>query len=395
MVQDGEPELKRPRVDPPAAEAEAEVPAATEVGAPLLTADAAEGSPAVDSATTTSASADAASASADTASASADTAEAPAAVGQDPVGGNSDSQQPTSDATSSRCTGTVKQWRDEKGFGFITADDGSEDLFVHRTSLQAGDCLVEGAKVTIGRSHPLCLRPRPTLTPSPSNAHPEAERGPNTRPQPGQLRSGRRRAERQGAGSPSERRHDAERRAVDAWRPLRHWLGAGSWRADGHHEELERGETLWFYQYALRRCRSAPLHLCSCALHAAHATPHLVVSRRRATPASSATTEPDDGSEDVFVHRTSIQGADALQVSCAVKTRAQEAPAHYERPSHPQPNPTLSLTGGECACAVRCMIYVSYVSYTYRTYTALACRWARACATPRCPTASVPRLKTW
>jgi len=174
MVQDGEPELKRPRVDPPAAEAEAEVPAATEVGAPLLTADAAEGSPAVDSATTTSASADAASASADTASASADTAEAPAAVGQDPVGGNSDSQQPTSDATSSRCTGTVKQWRDEKGFGFITADDGSEDLFVHRTSLQAGDCLVEGAKVTIGRSHPLSLRPRPTLTPSPSNAHPEA-----------------------------------------------------------------------------------------------------------------------------------------------------------------------------------------------------------------------------
>ena len=141
MVQDGEPELKRPRVDPPAAKAEAEVPAATEVGAPLLTADAAQGSPAVDSATTTSA-------SADTASASADAAEAPAAVGQDPVGGNSDSQQPTSDATFSRCTGTVKQWRDEKGFGFITADDGSEDLFVHRTSLQAGDCLVEGAKVS-------------------------------------------------------------------------------------------------------------------------------------------------------------------------------------------------------------------------------------------------------
>ena len=176
MAQDGEPELKRPRVDPPAAEAEAEVPAATEVGAPLLTADAAEGSPAVDSATTTSASADAASASADTASASADTAEAPAAVGQDPVGGNSDSQQPTSDATSSRCTGTVKQWRDEKGFGFITADDGSEDLFVHRTSLQAGDCLVEGAKVTIALTlalsaldltSPSHLRPR-TLTPKPS-----------------------------------------------------------------------------------------------------------------------------------------------------------------------------------------------------------------------------------
>ena len=289
MVQDGEPELKRPRVDPPAAETEAEVPAATEVGAPLLTADAAEGSPAVDSATT-SASADTASASADTASAS---TEAPAAVGQDPVGGNSDLQQPASEATSGRCTGTVKQWRDEKGFGFIAADDSSEDLFVHRTSLQEGDCLIEGAKVTMALTLALSTLDL-TLTPSPSNAHLEAERGPNTRPQPGQLRSGRRRAERQGAGSPSERRHDAERRAVDAWRPLRHGLGAGSWCADGHHEELERGETLRFYQCAPRRCRSAPLHLCSCALHAAHATPHLVVSRRRATPASSATTEPDD-----------------------------------------------------------------------------------------------------
>ena len=272
MVQDGEPELKRPRVDPPAAETEAEVPAATEVETPLLTADAAEGSPAVDSAT--------ASASADTASAS---TEAPAAVGQDPVGGNSDSQQPASEATSGRCTGTVKQWRDEKGFGFIAADDGSEDLFVHRTSLQEGDCLVEGAKVTMALTLALSALDL-TLTPSPSNAHLEADRGPNTRAQPGQLRSGRRRAERQGAGSPSERRHDAERRAVDAWRPLRHGLGAGSWCADGHHEELERGETLRFYQCAPRRCRSAPLHLCSCALHAAHAITRHAPPRCEPTP---------------------------------------------------------------------------------------------------------------
>jgi hypothetical protein len=34
-------------------------------------------------------------------------------------------------------TGTVKWFDTKKGFGFITPEDGSEDIFVHQTSIHA------------------------------------------------------------------------------------------------------------------------------------------------------------------------------------------------------------------------------------------------------------------
>ena len=47
-------------------------------------------------------------------------------------------------------TGTVKWFNDDKGFGFITPDDGTKDLFVHHSAItgQGFRSLAEGTKVS-------------------------------------------------------------------------------------------------------------------------------------------------------------------------------------------------------------------------------------------------------
>ncbi len=49
-----------------------------------------------------------------------------------------------------RLTGTVKFFNSAKGFGFITPEDGSKDVFVHATAVEAAGLrtLNEGDKVT-------------------------------------------------------------------------------------------------------------------------------------------------------------------------------------------------------------------------------------------------------
>ncbi len=48
-----------------------------------------------------------------------------------------------------RVQGTVKWFNAEKGFGFITQEDGGDDLFVHYSEIQSNGyrSLDEGAKV--------------------------------------------------------------------------------------------------------------------------------------------------------------------------------------------------------------------------------------------------------
>jgi len=59
---------------------------------------------------------------------------------------------PPAPAPDSFAVGTVTNWNDEKGFGFIVRQDGQESIYVHRTGLAGVETLHEGDVVEYGKT---------------------------------------------------------------------------------------------------------------------------------------------------------------------------------------------------------------------------------------------------
>lgn len=187
-----------------------------------------------------------------------------------------------------KLTGIAKRWNDSQGFGFIKPDDGSEDIFCHRTSIEDGDCFIEGAPLAYIKGW--------------------------------DDRKNKERAEQVTGGT----------HRGTAGAPQPYGGPAAPYGAAAAAYGASAGYPPAGYAGAPPSYAAPPGYAASGAVAAGKMTGMV---KRWNEAQGFGFIKPDDGTEDLFVHRTSIEGADSLPDGASAPPRLPCGVAHCPPPA--------------------------------------------------------------
>ena len=204
-----------------------------------------------------------------------------------------------------KLTGIAKRWNDTQGFGFIKPDDGSEDIFCHRTSIEDGDCFIEGAPLAYIKGW--------------------------------DDRKNKERAEQVTGGS----------HRSTAGAPQPYGGGAVAYGAAAAAYGASAGYPPAAYAGMPPSYAAPPGYAASAAVAEGKMTGMV---KRWNEAQGFGFIKPDDGTEDLFVHRTSIEGADALPDGARALPPLPSLSAAAHHRSH-RPPPATHARALTDACA--------------------------------------------